>query len=207
MASLDFYADDFGIQNLNGSGLGFYGAGFGNSVPVGEYQTTTFITNGAGTSEGPQVNNIKWTHAGSGEINGSGQSKKLTEIPNYLATLNPRFTHGSAVQVTNVKARIYDRSNIDRGASGVTTKMAELIHPAVTQSDTGSGDTTWATPVGSSVIVSLAPCPGLSGLYAGNGSNSTVSATRHDWYLAISASPDSVGSKTLYGFYMELEYS
>ena len=31
-------------------------------------------------------------------------------------------------------------------------------------------------------------------------------STRHDWYLAISASPDSIGSKTQYGLYFTLEY-
>jgi len=31
-------------------------------------------------------------------------------------------------------------------------------------------------------------------------------AERHDWYVALSASPDSIGSKTQYGLYFTLEY-
>ena len=31
-------------------------------------------------------------------------------------------------------------------------------------------------------------------------------ATRHDWYLALSASPQSIGSKTDYGLNFTLEY-
>ena len=31
-------------------------------------------------------------------------------------------------------------------------------------------------------------------------------STRHDWYDALSASPDSIGSKTNYGLYFTLEY-
>jgi len=31
-------------------------------------------------------------------------------------------------------------------------------------------------------------------------------ALRHDWYVALSASPDSIGSKTQYGLYFTLEY-
>jgi hypothetical protein len=88
----------------------------------------------------------------------------------------------------------------------VTTKVCEVIHPDTTQNNTGSGDTTWLTPGGSGVVVNLAPAPGCSGLYAGNGSNGAWTDTQHDWYLAISASPDSIGSKSLYGLYAYLEY-
>lgn len=206
MADISFFADTFGVQNLGGSGIGFYGAGFGSSVEVGEYQETTFITNSNGTAQGPQINNITWTHANSGEINGAGLSKVLTAIPNYLATLNIRFTHGSAVRTQNAKLRIYDRSNINNAPSGVTCKVAELIHPDTVQNNNGSGDTSWATPQGSSVVMSFADSPGLSGEYAGNGTGSTVNSTRHDFYAAISASPDSIGSKTQFGLYFELEY-
>lgn len=203
MAQIDFFADTF---NLNGSGLGFYGAAFGQSVDVGSYQNTTFITNGNGTAQGQQVNNIRYLDTASGYLGSATSGVKLTEMPNYMATLNIRFSHGTVVKAQNVKCRIYDRSSINNPASGVTTKVAELIHPTTTQTNVGSGDTTWLTPAGSAVIVDLAPSPGYSGLYAGNGSNSTRSDTQHDWYLAISASPDSIGSKTMYGLYVSLEY-
>lgn len=205
MAAIDFYADSFAVQNLNGSGLGFFGSSFGRSVPVGEYQTTTYITDGNGTTEGAQVNNIKWMHPNSGAINGASEVV-LTAIPNYLATLNIRFTHGSAVQTQNSKLRIYDRTSINNPPSGVTCKVAELIHPDTVQNNNGSGDSSWITPVGSSVIMDLAPSPGISGLYAGNGSNSTMTDTRHDNYIAISASPDSIGSKNQFALYFETEY-
>lgn len=205
MASIDFFADNFGVQNLNGSGLGFFGTGFGRSVAVGEWQGTTFITDGNGTTEGAQVNNIKWAHPNSGSINGAAEVV-LTAIPNYLATLNVRFTHSSDVQTQNCKLRIYDRSSINNAPSGVTCKVAELIHPDTVQNDNGSGDTSWLTPVGSAVVMDLAPSPGLSGIYAGNGSNSTVTSTRHDHYLAITASPDSIGSKNQFALYVEMEY-
>ena len=59
---------------------------------------------------------------------------------------------------------------------------------------------------GSGIVVPLAQSPGPSGHYAGDGSANTGQYTQHDWYLAISASPDSIGSKTQYGLYVELEY-
>lgn len=204
MATLSFFAGngDISINNLTGSGLGFYGAAFGSSVDVGSYQTTTWITDSNGTVQGPQANNVKWTHPASGSINGAA-SVILQQIPNYLSTLRVRFNHTSAVKTQNTKLRIYDRSNINNPASGVTTKVAQVIHPWTTASPNGSGDTTWITPTGSSVVMTLVSSPGTSGL-SPNGTSTTD--TNHDYYLAISASPDSIGSKTLYGLYFQLEY-
>ena len=31
-------------------------------------------------------------------------------------------------------------------------------------------------------------------------------ATQHDWYLALSAEPETIGSKTQYGLFFTLEY-
>lgn len=205
MATITFFADDNGIQNLNSSGLGFYNTAFGTSVSVGSYQDSTFITNSAGTTQGPQVTNNKWTATNSGSIDGLTMVN-LLRIPNSLATLNIRFTHASSVQTQNVKLRIYDRSSINNAASGVTTKVAEIINTDNTQTTNGSGDSSWLTPAGSAVIVDLAPSPGMSGFWAGNGANSTRADSRHDWFASISASPDSIGSKTLYGLYISLEY-
>jgi hypothetical protein len=209
MASIKFYTDTGGDFNIDmaGSGLGFYGSGgFGASVVVGAYQDNTYVTNGDGTLQGPQANNVKWTHANSGEVSGS-TNLNLLNIPNYQATINVRFTHTSSVQVQNVEARIYDRVTPTVGASGVTTKIAEILHPSTSQTGLlGSGDSAWITPVGTGVTVPLAQSPGESGLYAGNGATSTRADDRHDWYLAIAASPDSIGSKTDYGLYFSLEY-
>ena len=205
MATISFYAGTTLIQNLNGSGLGFYGTGFGNSVNVGEYQDTTFITNSAGTSEGLQCNNIKYQNTMSGIINSASSGVLLTQIPNSLATLNVRFEHGSAVKVQNVKAYIYDRVSVNNAASGVLTKFCEILHLDTTQTNTGSGDVTWLSPNGSGLTVSLSPSPGMSGIFAGNGSNSTRSDTRHDHYVCISQSPSSVGSK-LSALQITLEY-
>lgn len=210
MAAIDFYAGQYAINNLAGSGLGFFGSTFGASVSVGSYQDTTYITNGAGTTQGSQVNNIKFLNSASGIVNSASSGVPLININNYLATLNVRFTHSSAVQIQNVYARIYDRSNINNPASGVTTKIAELINTAIVQTVAGSGDTTWTTITssngGSGTLLQLANSPGMSGLYAGNGSNSTRTDTRHDLYLAISQSPDSIGSKSLNALYVSLEY-
>lgn len=204
MATISFHAgENFTIQNLGGSGLGFYGAGgFGTSVGVGEYNDTVFITNSNGTVQGPQVDCIKYLNSASGTINSSVSGQLLTKIPNYFAQLNVRFEHTSAVTTQNVKFRVYDRTSINNNPSGVTCKVAELIHPDTVQNNNGSGDSTWTTVYGSGSVLDLVASPGLSGERP-NGAS--TSSTRHDWFLAITASPDSVGSK-LFAGYVELEY-
>lgn len=203
MAAISFFAgSELAISNLSGSGLGFYGSSFGSSVQVGSYQDTTWITDSNGTIQGPQSDNVKWTHPSSGSINGAA-SVNLNQIPNYLSTLNIRFTHTSAVKTQNAKLRIFDRSNINNNPSGVTCKVAEIVHPDTTQTATGSGSSSWTTVAGSGSVLSLTASPGQSG-YRPNGANTTDMT--HDWYVCISPSPDTIGSKTMFGLYIELEY-
>ena len=212
MAKLEFLVNQTGFDydlKLGGSGLAFFGdPGFGSSVEVGAYQGTTFVSNGAGTARGAQAQNVKFLNAGSGILGATASGIGLRTIPNYQSTLNIRFTHSSQVKAQNCELRIYDRYNINKAASGVTTKVAEIIHPRVTQTTTGSGDRTWISPGGSGVVVNFAQSPGVSGEFAGDGVSviSTKRSTRHDWYAAISASPDSIGNKTQYGLFFALEY-
>lgn len=100
--------------------------------------------------------------------------------------------------------RIYDRTAINNDPSGVTCYCAEVIHPSFTQTGSlGSGDASWIHVHGSAVVMDLVASPGVSGIRP-NGAS--TSSTVHDWYVALSPSPDSVGSKTQFGLYVELEY-
>lgn len=203
MATISFAADDQGIQNLNGSGLGFFGeGGFGRSVNVGEYNDATFITNANGLTEGPQVNNVKFVHPASGSINGL-DAVNLLDIPNYLATLKITFSHTSAVKTQNAEFRAYDRNNINNNPSGVVVRAAEIIHPSTTQTgQTGSGDASWISIAGSGTVLEMVSSPGVSGERP-NGSD--TEEDQHDWYVSVSCSPNSTGSKT-YAGYFSVEY-
>ena len=205
MAQLTFYAGgaSFAINNLAGSGLGFFGGGFGQSVPVGSFQTTTWITDGNGVNQGPQVNNIEYLNSQSGIINSATSGVNLLAIPNNLSSLNPEFTNASAVKTQSVQLQIYDRSNINNNPSGVTCYVSECVHPDPIQNNNGSGSQIWQQPTGSSVIMTLTSSPGTSGLRPNGASTTDV---RHDWYLAISASPNSIGSKNQFALYMSLQY-
>jgi cytochrome c5 len=212
--AIGFYAgSDFAINDLAGSGLGFYGSGgFGASVLVSEWQGRTFITNSAGTAQGPEVDNCKYLNPTGVILGQAGSGIKLNQIPNYLATLNVRFTNDVPVKTQNVVVRTYDRSNIANPASGVTVAAYEVVHTGTGQTADGSGGPGtptvsgqhgWVTMAATGMTtMALTASPGTSGLRP-SGSNTTD--TRHDWYLALSASPDSIGSK-LFAGYVSLEF-
>lgn len=249
MAEIKFYGNENSIaggddatviQHAAGSGLGFFGGGFGISVAVGSYQDTTFVTNSDGTSSGIRVKNTKWdsTSKNSGSI-ANAVSVGLSGLPNYYAPLNVRFTHTEAVKTQSCKLRIFDRNDISKQASGVTTKVFEVRHPhpqpthaigsfagsgTLSHRAVGKTDYQWTEfdPTETMADMLFTSSPGISGLntVAGDvlptgdstGRNwltaegAAHQSVQHDWYVAISASPDSIGSKTMYGLYFTLEY-
>lgn len=211
MATLSFLTGGYSqpINNLNGSGLGFFGSGgFGNSVAVGDFQDTTFITDGNGVTQGPQGNNVKWIHPNSGQVGGS-TDVLLTYLPNYQTTLNVRLTNDTDVRTQNAKLYIDDRISTDNPPTGVTCYVSHVIHPDTSQVSGGSGLSIWEQPYGSSYVNASVIAngtgfsPGTSGL-SPNGAVTTD--IQHDWYFAVSASPDTVGSKTYFGLYFSVEY-
>lgn len=211
MASITFLAGGYGfpITNLNNSGLGFFGAGgFGQSVAVNAWQGSTYITDGNGINMGPQVNNIQYIHPNSGAVQG-GTIVNLTNIPNYQSTLNVHFNNSTPVRTQNAKLYIYDRISTSNSPSGVKCAVAMLVHPDITQSAGGSGDTSWEIPAGSSYLNASQLnngstfSPGVSGL-SPNGAATTD--LNHDWYFALSASPNSIGSKTYFGALFSVEF-
>ena len=242
MATITYHANNFGaasnsdgtlIDHNSGSGLGFYGDNFGLSVPVGQEQTTTFVTNSNGTVSGIKVSNTKYMSDSGVSHNGNTEIDNES-MPNYYAPLNIRFSHDDAVRVQNCKLRIFDRNDIDNPASGVTTKVYEIRHPHPVEADNaGSGALTlrgrathdWVEfdPAENQIDMVFTNSPGISGLNTSAGDTLPATAAdgylnwntnegashqsvRHDWYVALSASPDSIGSKTDYGLYFTLEY-
>lgn len=201
----------FNIPSVVSSGLGFYGAAFGTSVQTGQYQDSTYITDGTGSSQGPVVHNTKrLTSMTSGVLWNGSVTDALRHIPNASGTLNIRFLFDTAVKTQNAKLYIFDRVSKNNAPSGVTCYVAELIHPWTngfdglsSNSNMGSGSQSWVLGQGSGSYLTMAASPGSGGL-SPNGANTTD--TRHDWYAAISASPDEIGSKDKFGLYVELEY-
>jgi hypothetical protein len=235
MAEIKFYGNIVGqtgagslIDHTNGSGLGFYGSSFGVSVPIGSQQTTTYITNADGTNQGARLNNTAKVTAGDnnsvGTVSSNGVILNLDKLPNYLCPLNIRFTHTEAVKVQNCKLRIYDRNSIANNAVGVTTWVYEARHPSTDANQTslnhrGRSPFSWQEydPAMAMQDMNFTSSPGMSGVntntsdtnvslgYLSN-AGSLYSSPRHDWYVAISSEPDTIGSKTNYGLYFTVEY-
>jgi hypothetical protein len=241
MASINFFGNingaahstsPSGINHAAGSGLGFYGAGYGISVPVGQFQDTTWVTNANGTaSDQYRLNNTKFISSGTVSAN-AGTAITNYSMPNYYAPLNIRFTHGEAVKVQNCKLRIFDRNNIQRQASGVTTMVYEVRHPNGSEAvsglafrGNGTNEHNWKEfdPLLVMSDLTLTSSPGLSGLNTSSADagrpasqNGFLNYTstdgnahqniRHDWYVALSAMPEEIGSKTDYGLYFTCEY-
>lgn len=243
MATIKFYGNLTAVNHASGvyidhanSGIGFFGGDFGLSVPVDSYQDTSYITNSDGTAQAQQLQNTKYSSESGVKFN-TNNEKDNNVIPNYYAPLNIRFEHDEAVMVKNCQLRIFDRSDITKNASGVTTKVYEVRHPESVEgsnkalSHRGTANHAWTefthvvdTP-NEVTPLSFTDSPGESGL---NGNSDTDQAAynagtldnsipytfqgaghqslRHDWYAALSASPNEIGSKTDFGLYFTVEY-
>lgn len=221
------------IRHDLGSGIGFYGSTFGVSVPVDSQQTTTWVTNSDGTASGVRLNNTAMVTMGDNQTAGTVSINSTTAIdidrlPNYLCPLNVRFTHTEPVRVQNCKLRIFDRSNILNHASGVTTYVWEARHPSNLESvpqlshrANNNIGTAWYefSDLGDAMDdMMFTSSPGVSGTNTVTSDTSnpalgyqttegvTHASEVHDWYVALSSEPDSIGSKTNYGLYFSVEY-
>lgn len=146
---------------LSGSGLGFFGTTAGSSVQIGAYQSSTYVSNADGSTTSGQANNTKYVASTypsgmvtMGETGGAGYTVGLSGVKSMKGTLGIQFDHTSAVKTQNVQLRIYDRTNINNPASGVNTKVAEIVNfngstyaaqGSVGESSdvVGSGDALW----------------------------------------------------------------
>ena len=132
-------------DNLQGSGLAFYGSTAASSVQVGEYQDSTYVSNSDGSTYTDLCNNSKYVASvfPSGRAvlkhDSATDSVGLSGVKTYQSTIGIEFGHTTAVKVQNAQLRIYDRSNINNPASGVNTKVAEIVNH-----NGYAGSTAWA---------------------------------------------------------------
>jgi hypothetical protein len=189
--------------------MGFYGNdGIGSPIVVGGFNGRTFVTDPSGTIHGFEANNNKRISS-SGLIYGQiGSGINLLQLPNTLATLNLRFSHTSSVSTQSAAFYVYDGTlsdgvpNKNNDPSGLTAWCAEVRKTDNKQDvSNGLGDSTWQDIHGSTSL-SLISSPGTSGLRP---DGSFTVDTRHDWYIAMSVSPDEFGDK-VFGILMEVEF-
>lgn len=200
MASIDFYTNGIPIQS---SGLGMYSsAGFGYSIAVSSFNERCYITDSTGTVQGAEGNNCKYLNSSGVVLGQTGSGVHVLALPNYLATLNIRFTNATVCRTQNSTLTVYDRVSTNNNPSGVNCYALNVVHPSNIATISGSGTSAWQLLGGSGSILSLANSPGTSG-FSPNGTS--TSDTRHDIFVALSCSPTSVSSK-LFSAFVSLEY-
>lgn len=210
MATLKLYAGEDTLVSV-GSGLGFFGDdGFGAPIVVGTYNGRTFVTNTSGTIQSFECNNNKYDGP-SGVIHGQkGSGIGLKNLPNELATINIRFTHGSTIYCQFAKLWIFDGSftedsaNKEIPAENLTFYVAEIRHKSRLQTiESAYSDETWSdVSMSGSNYIGVVNSPGLNGAREGGFGELSI---QHDWFVALTCTPTQLGDKR-FGMTFELEY-
>jgi hypothetical protein len=158
----------------------FAGGTFGSAIVVGAFNSSTHVET-AGAADKSSANTPKNSkYLTSGTVDIGGGSVALNTITTGNCPLKINFAHGSAVTVTGHKLYAYDGSVTTNGPTDITFYAAN------------QGDAAWTLAEGSGSALAI---------------TDSGSATSHDFFFLISASPDSVGLKTAFKLRDELTYS
>ncbi len=170
--------------------IGFYGPGFGLSVRVGDFNEGTFRTTEDGQTNGSALPNLRWANISGVFIGASILPAPLLGVLNAQATLRIELVTDVAVTTQNGVFRTFDKSSIDNPPSGVDVFAAEIRNTA---GPVGSGDTFWTPQLGGSGVVLPVD-------------DKVDSNTTHNFWIALSSTPTSIGEKTNFAFYFETEF-
>lgn len=168
--------------------LQFAGSGgFDSKITVGEYNDTTHVSSsgGADDSSGNTPNNVKFISqtggtGGDSQADWGDGTEDLDAITDAECTLKINFADASSVSTESAIFYAYDGSTTTNGPTGVTFVAAE------------SGDANFTGAEGSGSALAL---------------SDQGASTSHDFFIACSASPDSVGLKDSFTLRIELTYS
>lgn len=138
------------------------------------------------------MNNVKFIDANNMSVNGGGsEAINDTNLTANECTLRLHFNHTSAVAVTGARLYVYDG----------TTPTTEATEVEVYGFERGESATAW-TSINDD-----------SGNVGGDNPGERLdlqdssSAQDHYWYVALSASPETVGGKTAFDLGFALTYS
>jgi hypothetical protein len=165
----------------------FAAATFDSAITVGAYNDSTHVESsvGANDSSGNTPRNNKFISQSGGTGGDSqgdwgGGTEDLDQITTAECALKINFAHGSSVTTTNHIFYAYNGSSTATGPTEVDFRAAE------------QGDANWTEAEGSAAAVTI---------------TDDTTATSHDYYIAISASPTTVGEKTAFRVRSELTYT
>lgn len=203
MAEVNMYIAETDVSVDTGEALGFFGSdGFGDPLSLNEFNGRTFVTNISGSVGFEECDNCRRNSSSTVIIGQTGTGISLINLPNYLATVNLRFTHPQSVLVQNAKLIAFDGSDVTNAPTGLDVYGAEIIHTSRLQTASGTGDTTWTQMQGSGQQLNLVNSPGTSGLSPLGPATTSV---RHDWYVALSVTPTIPGDRN-FNLRVDLEY-
>ncbi|PIY96082.1 MAG: hypothetical protein COY66_04995 [Candidatus Kerfeldbacteria bacterium CG_4_10_14_0_8_um_filter_42_10] len=165
----------------------FAGGTFGSAIIVGAYQDSTHVESsvGADDSSGNTPKNNKFISqsggtGGDSQVDLGAGTVDLDTITDAGCALKINFSHGTSVVTTGHIFYAYDGTTTTAVPTGVTFQAAE------------KGDPNWTNAEGSAAALTI---------------TDEATGTSHDYYIAVSASPESVGLKTAFKLRDELTYS
>ena len=175
------------LQGTTGTTIGatdtvqFANGTFNGKITVGSYNDSTHVKASGGTdsSASNSPHNSKYLTSSTVSVDG-GASTALSGVSTANCPLNINFSDASSVATSSAIFYAYDGTTTTSGPTGVTFYAAE------------QGASSWTNAAGSGSAVSLAD---------------QTAATSHDFYILVSASPDSVGTKSAFSLRVELTYS
>lgn len=191
----EVYSDTPAWKSVGANTIVFAGSGgLTTPITVGNWQSETHLGSGdPGTDQcgTNHVRNVKYV-AGTQFDSGSGtETLNDTNLAQTECTLRIKFTDASSVATSNARFYSFDGSTETNEAVGVEAYAFER----------GVSATTWTQINDDSANIGG----------DNSGERLTLSdqtaATEHYYYIAVSARPESVGSKTQFDFGIALTYS
>jgi len=150
--------------------IAFSDGTFGNTVTVGAYNGGTHVKTALGVdkSSANTPNNVKYVASGTGDW-GDG-TESLSLMTTAEASLKITVAYDTNITVTDITMFGFDGTTPATAPVGMDIYLAE------------QGDSTWTNADGSASALDI--------------DDSDTPATSHNFYVAISCSPSSVGEKT-----------
>lgn len=160
--------------------VGFYGATFDTAIEVSSYQTTTHVENSSNVHQctTAHLSNTKYLGAALVDINGGG-SEDVANILTSECALKINFSDASSVTTTSNTFWADDGATSTAVPTNVTFQALE------------QGDAAWTNAEGSAAALTI---------------NDDTAATSHDYYIAVSASPEAVGDLEAFRLQIQLTY-
>ncbi|HLE03324.1 MAG TPA: hypothetical protein VI729_01755 [Anaerolineales bacterium] len=165
------------------------------AITVAAFQDGTHAGNGTpGTDQcgANHANNVKYLTGSTMSVNGAGsEAINDTNLAEIECSLRVHFSHGSAVAISGARLYAFDNSVVTNEAVGIDMYAFER----------GVAATAWTLINDDS--------GNIGGDNAGErlALGDKTSATDHYWYIALSASPESVGAKASFAIGCALTYS